>query len=205
MTIIIVFSFLLAVLTVLHAYAKKHISPVFLMPVKLFLKVFFPVVAFSADVLKGDRDAVRRIFVEINNLLVEAAGEKYGPDEVLILLPHCLQYSECGHKITTSIYNCRECGKCAISEIAGIARRLGVEAKVVTGGTAARNTVRRSRPRMILSVACERDLTSGIADVGVIPVMGIVNRRPNGPCYNTSVDIKVFEERLKNLLKTGGM
>ena len=45
-------------------------------------------------------------------------------------------------------------------------------------------------------MACERDLTSGIADVGNIPVIGIINDRPNGPCYNTVVDINEFKRGL---------
>lgn len=60
---------------------------------------------------------------------------------------------------------------------------------------------KKLKPKMILSVACERDLTSGIIDVGKIPVVGIVNERPNGPCYNTCVDVSVLKDKLDSIIK----
>ncbi|WP_279378941.1 DUF116 domain-containing protein [Acetivibrio straminisolvens] len=71
---------------------------------------------------------------------------------------------------------------------------------MVTGGTAARNIVSKIRPKIIVSVACERDLSSGIADVGSIPVIGIINDRPNGPCYNTNVDVNALKKKLENII-----
>ena len=45
-----------------------------------------------------------------------------------------------------------------------------------------------ARPKAIVAIACERDLASGMADVFPIPVIGVLNERPNGPCCNTTVD-----------------
>ena len=59
---------------------------------------------------------------------------------------------------------------------------------VVTGGTLARMKVKEARPKAIVAIACERDLASGMADVFPIPVIGVLNERPNGPCCNTTVD-----------------
>ena len=81
-----------------------------------------------------------------------------------------------------------------------IAEKRGVKAVVVTGGTAARNTIAREKPEIVLSVACERDLAIGISDVSHIPVLGVLNSRPNGPCVNTSVDVKVLSEKLDSIL-----
>ena len=50
------------------------------------------------------------------------------------------------------------------------------------------------------TVACERDLTSGIQDVFPMPVIGVLNQRPNGPCFNTSVDIDAIEEEIKTFI-----
>lgn len=67
-------------------------------------------------------------------------------------------------------------------------------------GTLARQAVKKVRPKAILAVACERDLTSGIQDVFPMPVIGVLNRRPNGPCFNTSVDIDAIEEEIKTFI-----
>ena len=70
---------------------------------------------------------------------------------------------------------------------------------VATGGTLARQLVAKARPKAIIAVACERDLTSGIQDVFPIPVIGIFNERPFGPCFNTRVDIDRVEEAIQLL------
>jgi len=49
-------------------------------------------------------------------------------------------------------------------------------------------------------VACEGDLTSGIRDCYPLPVLGVLNDRPFGPCYNTSVDLERIEEAIKAVL-----
>jgi len=84
----------------------------------------------------------------------------------MILLPHCLQYSECEYKITNDINNCKRCGRCCIGFIADISAEKKVPAYVVTGGTAARKYCFKEGAEIIISVACERDLSSGIADGG---------------------------------------
>jgi hypothetical protein len=56
------------------------------------------------------------------------------------------------------------------------------------------------RPKIIIGVACERDLTSGIQDSYPIPVYGIFNRRPNGPCYDTDVDLELVEKGMIAIL-----
>ncbi|MBC7075448.1 MAG: DUF116 domain-containing protein, partial [Syntrophomonadaceae bacterium] len=58
-------------------------------------------------------------------------------------------------------------------------------------------------PRGVVAVACERDLSAGIHDMGVLPVIGVLNCRPNGPCINTDVDVEAVEEALKTLCKGG--
>ena len=71
---------------------------------------------------------------------------------------------------------------------------LGLKLDVANGGTLARKKVASFRPDGIVAVACERDLTSGILDTYPIPVYGVLNDRPNGPCVNTCVDLKLVEE-----------
>ncbi len=73
--------------------------------------------------------------------------------------------------------------------------------RVVTGGTLARKAVEVLKPRCILAVACERDLTSGIIDSFPLPVWGLLNERPYGPCFNTFVSSEDVEKALQRLVK----
>ena len=56
------------------------------------------------------------------------------------------------------------------------------------------------RPKLVLAVACERDLTSGIKDCYPLPVIGILNDRPFGPCFNTTVDVRKIDDALSQIL-----
>ena len=56
------------------------------------------------------------------------------------------------------------------------------------------------RPKAVVAIACERDLASGIQDVYPIPSVGVLNLRPNGPCYNTHVDLEEFRRAIEEIL-----
>jgi len=53
----------------------------------------------------------------------------------------------------------------------------------------------------VLAVACEGDLTTGIKDCYPLPVLGVLNARPYGPCVNTTVDTLKIDEALQLVLK----
>ena len=193
-----------AMLAIFLAWKSRRVSPLLVLPVRLGMKLVIPFAIFVTGLFNGDKDAIRGLFVDINNIFVQSGRTSCEPGQILVLLPHCLQNSECICKITNDINNCKNCGRCSIGEIKDIVREKGVHAVVVTGGTAARNLVARQKPKMILSVACERDLALGITDISSIPVVGVVNERPNGPCFNTTVDVALFGSKLESLLAGQG-
>jgi hypothetical protein len=60
------------------------------------------------------------------------------------------------------------------------------------------------KPDMILAVACERELASGIQDTYPMPVFGILNDRPFGPCYDTDVNMELVERGMITFLGDEG-
>lgn len=170
--------------------------------VSLIHKVY-PFILMIGRIIGIKREVIQQSFASINNFLVSTLKRKYDPKDILILLPHCLQFSECKYKITSDINNCRKCGKCQINDLVKLKDKYGVEIAVATGGTLARKVVSDIKPKSIIAVACERDLTSGILDVKKIPVYGIINIRPNGPCFNTKVDINEVEKAIINFINGG--
>ncbi|MDD2573497.1 MAG: DUF116 domain-containing protein [Bacillota bacterium] len=150
--------------------------------------VLTPVMVFGRFVgLKRDR--IQRAYANINNRVVYAGKPHFEPEDVLLLLPHCMQYSGCRHRITGDIYNCAECGRCKVADIVKLGRKTGVKIKMVPGGTLARKIIGEIRPKAVVAVACENDLCSGIRDTRKLPVIGVLNQRPHGPCRDTSVDV----------------
>jgi len=142
------------------------------------------------------KDKLRESFTAVSNALFKAQAKRgrFSADRVLILLPHCIQWHDCPWKITWSIEHCHECGKCPLGDLMRIHGQLGISVYVATGGTVARRVVIESRPTIILAVACPRDLSEGMVDVYPIPVYGILLSRPNGPCFDTNLELyKVFD------------
>jgi hypothetical protein len=140
------------------------------------------------------------LLIQYNNTIQKKQLKKYNNKDILILLPHCLQNADCPFKITYDINNCHSCGKCVIQDFKAIQDEYNVTIKVATGGTLARKIISDSKPKVILAVACHRDLTEGIKDIDVIPVLGVLNSRPNGPCFNTTCDITEIRKILNKLL-----
>jgi hypothetical protein len=136
--------------------------------------------------------------------MVRSLRFSLAPDQLLVLVPHCLQNTGCPHKITVEIDNCRRCGKCCMGNLLDLRDRCGVRMGVATGGTLARKLIKDYRPRAVVAVACERDLTSGIQDSNPLPVLGVTNERPFGPCHNTFIDTSRVEEALEFFLKKEG-
>ncbi len=166
----------------------------------LVIRVLFPLLVVIGKFLGISKKEVRRSFVAINNQLVRSEARKIRPENLLILLPHCLQNHDCDVRVTGNIENCKACGKCKIKGLVALSRKYSVAVSVATGGTLARRIVVQKKPDVIIGVACERDLTSGIQDSYPIPVFGVFNTRPFGPCYDTDVDLELVEKGMQIFL-----
>jgi hypothetical protein len=163
----------------------------------LTLKVFYPILMLAGAFAKGRKEAMQAFVINLNNRLVVKGNR--GFRKILLLMPHCLQIDECKIRLTHNIKNCERCGKCEIKDLIAIAEKNGLDLHVATGGNLARRIVSHADPDAIVAVACERDLSSGIADTYPIPVLGICNERPFGPCVNTRVDLEKVEEAIQIL------
>ena len=172
------FWFLLMVLSILTEkdfliiFGKNEYSLTFLVPL-----------AFRFGMRLGiSRDRIGNSFVKVINALIRSNVTKVTPGKLVILLPRCLE-NALREKIT------------AFSDA------LKIPVFTVAGGEKARQIVFENKPLAIIGVACERDLVSGIQDViGKIPVIGIPNMRPEGPCKNTVIDLKEFEKAVQTFL-----
>ncbi|MBP7176564.1 MAG: DUF116 domain-containing protein [Thermoclostridium sp.] len=163
---------------------------------RLAIKVFMPVLLAISNVFHYRKDEIRHVYIKANNDFVLSASIKVKPENILVILPHCIQSSKCMFRIRNGLEDCHQCGSCNVGEIKRLANQLGVQIELATGGTSARKIILESKPQMVIAVACERDLSSGIMDVKGLPVYGILNKRPNGPCKDTFVDIEELERML---------
>jgi uncharacterized protein len=167
----------------------------------MYLHWLYPILTGLGKLLGKDQNEIRRAYAQLNNQTLLNSEKTYAADEMLILTPHCLQLSDCGIKITNDIHLCQECGACNIAGLISLQHRYGVETVVVTGGTLARKRIQEKKPALVIAIACERDLISGLMDVKQIPVYALINERPEGPCHNTRVDLDEVEAVIKRFLR----
>lgn len=192
-------TFALMSMAIFYTFKRKKAVGTTLALTKAGLKVLLPVAVFFTKPNSREKKSIRDFYIELNNIIVESHNKKYKAEDIMLLLPHCLQNSRCQLKITSNPELCKRCGMCKIGSLTEYAGSLGISLFVATGGTVARNIIKKAKPKIIISVACERDLMSGISDVKDIPVIGILNRQPNGPCINTDVDIDNIIQRISRL------
>lgn len=164
------------------------------------IKFLLPAIEMLGRAFGIPKDTIRQSFVAMNNSLVASQKLLVPADRILILLPHCLQLFDCDIKVTGGIEKCVRCGRCDIKGLAELAERYQIDISVATGGTLARKVIVEKRPKLVVAVACERDLTSGIKDCYPLPVVGVLNDRPNGPCFNTLVDVDKIDRAIRSVL-----
>jgi hypothetical protein len=149
----------------------------------------------------GIKDKFEKWIIKTNNITVaKQVFDKH--KTILVLLPHCLQNDDCKHRIVKDINNCAACKKCDIYEIVRLGKKFGLTIKVATGGRLAQRIVKETKPGLILAVACEHELSDGLYAVYPMKVYGIPNTRPDGPCVNTRVDIKLIENILNQTVRS---
>lgn len=187
---------------VYHLYTGRPIPGIHALR-HVLIRLFLPLMQIIGRIFGFSRATVLRSFVKVNNELVLASRKRAPGEKMLVLVPHCLQASRCPRRLTHTPQNCLRCGSCPIGSILKLHDERNFVFAVATGGTIARRIVVAARPACILAVACERDLASGIQDCYPIPVFGILNDRPNGPCMDTLVDVARLEAALDLFLEGG--
>jgi len=165
------------------------------------IRFFLPLMELVGRLAGISANDVRVSFIKVNNELIATDGKRYAPSELLVLAPHCLQRAACTLRLSYDVTHCNRCGACPISGLLELRDRYGVHLAVATGGSIARRLVVEKKPRFILAVACERDLSSGIQDTFPLPVFGLLNDRPHGPCYDTLVSPAKVEAALRHFIK----
>lgn len=144
-------------------------------------------------ILLQNKELMRESFLYFNNEIVLTNNSGIKSQKILVLLPHCLQSSTCKIRITSDINDCGECGSCDIAALKEMTSQYKVQCAVASGGSLARKLILDTNPDVIVAVACHRDLVDGVRESWRYPVYALLNERPKGPCFETSVSVKAIE------------
>ena len=145
-----------------------------------------------------------RVVIRLNNLSVRGRRTRVKAGEVLVLLPSCLQAAGCKQNVVGDLGDCKRCGRCKIGPILGLCERLGAEPAIAKGGRIAAARARQPHIKAVVAVACSKELRSGILACLPKAVLAVSNRRPNGPCNATDVDLAGVERAIVWLTRASG-
>ena len=148
----------------------------------VLLKALLPATLRMGRLIGTSPDRLTNAFLKLHNALVHLARRQVTGDQLVVLLPRCLE-------------------KTIRMDAKQITERYGCSLHIVPGGGEARRVIREKRPRAVIAVACERDLLSGVEEVGIVlPVLALPNRRPEGPCKCTEIDLDDLESAIQLFL-----
>ena len=175
------FLFLCFILTILSILINKNLLVGF-RGKKFSITFLTPIILKLGEKFGISYDRMSNSFIKVSNSLIKTTRKKITNSNILILIPRCL-------------------AKSIQQDINSLAKKYGCLIFTVPGGELARKIIAQERPKAVIGVACERDLISGIHDViNKIPVIGIPNQRPEGPCKNTKVNFKDIEDAILHFL-----
>ncbi len=141
-----------------------------------------PCVALG-ELLRLSRDRMGHAYLRITNRLTLLSGRARPGDPLVVLAPRCLN-------------------PVILRGLRALAEERGAAFVVATGGEEARAAVPVRGTSAVLAVACERDLVAGLREVmSRHTVLAIANRRPEGPCRNSEIDLPEAQRFLDRLAR----
>lgn len=117
---------------------------------KAGINILLPIYICLTGLFKGDKDDIRRLYININNLVVRHNFQKNCLSKILMLLPGCMQNKDCSCKITEDIRNCHRCGGYKIGEMANLIEKCDIRTIVVKGGQLPEISLRNSSRTLYL-------------------------------------------------------
>ena len=131
---------------------------------------------------------LRGRWIQANNWLVRHLRCRVQPENLLVLLPRCLQRTGCAQAVVDDLDACRQCGQCDVAALLRLRDETGVCFRLAGGGRAAAALTRQPHVHAIVACACEKELAEGIRAAFPKPVLAVLNTTPEGFCHNTRVD-----------------
>ena len=142
-----------------------------------------------------------RLFIKFNNRFTRIRRIRVKPENLLLLVPRCLQKTGCAQTLGKILDDCQRCGQCQVPALVSIRDEFGIRCSMAAGGREALAFVRDPQVKAVVAVACEKELCQGILAVFPKPVLGVLNIQTNGPCRNTRIDPGFVRIAIRSMLK----
>lgn len=146
-----------------------------------WLTLQVPFLAFCARPFGLSRDRIGSSCIALTNRFAKLQMQKASLVRPMVLLPRCLSPE-------------------TIKAVRALAGPYDCPVAVAANNRIARERIKENRPSVLVAVACERDLVSGLFDFGhKLPILVLPNQRPHGPCLRATIDLDVLESCLQKV------
>jgi len=143
-----------------------------------FFKIF-PLIATVAHWCGISKDRLGYSLLEIHNDLMKIRLKEASNGRLLILAPRCIDREN-------------------VDQVRALSAEYDCDFYMAPTGAQARQKIVQVKPAAIIGIACERDLITGIRDVGYhYPVLAVTNKRPAGPCKAAFIDMQELRESIE--------
>lgn len=119
----------------------------------------------------------------------------------IIIVPHCVRSLDCPAPSTIFGIQCRDCGKCIVSQLRKDAVKYGYDLYITTGSSAIGNILKNKPADGLLGIACNYEINKGMCALNGKKVVTYGVPLLNDGCYNTIVDYDKVIETLKRFDK----
>ena len=145
---------------------------------------------------------LKEAYIKFNNWRARRRKGQVPAENLLVLLPSCLQRSACDVNLRSDVTDCARCGHCDVGPIVDLCDELHVPVAMATGGRQAAARVQEPAVHAVVAVACAKELVEGVRATFPKPVIAIENERPHGPCKDTRAEVSEVRQAIEFFLKT---
>jgi hypothetical protein len=115
----------------------------------------------------------------------------------IIIVPHCVRALDCPASSTILGIQCRDCGKCIVSQLRKDAKKYGYDIYITTGSSAIANILKHKPADGIFGIACDYEINKAMCALNGKKVVTYGVPLLNDGCYNTKVDYEKVTEMLE--------
>lgn len=141
----------------------------------------------------GREEAWILSFCAWNNRKVRIAFEHRRARKSLVLLPHCIQASNCKAEIVQDLGQCYRCGRCPAGDLLADSLAGKWNCRISNRSHKAYREAREFKPDLIVAVSCADRLLKGLIRLPEVPCYVIPLQLPHGMCVDTTFSVPHLE------------
>ena len=128
-------------------------------------------------------------FCAWNNQRVREHFQLHRAGKALVLLPHCIQASNCQAGIVEDLGKCFSCGGCPAGEVLSNVLSANWNCQINNRSHKVYREVRAFNPDLIIALSCPDRLLKGLTKLSEVPSYVIPLQLPHGMCVDTTFSV----------------